>query len=51
MSTILFTAFAMIAAGQANVPPAPPQSTPPPGLARSGAELIRRLDRFARDED
>jgi hypothetical protein len=51
MTNALFTAFALIAAGQANVPPAPPESAPPPGIVRNGAELIRRLDRFARDDD
>ena len=46
----LFTAFALIAAGQAKVPPAPPDTAPPPGIRYSAPEIARRLDRFARDD-
>ena len=51
MVSSLFTAFALIAVGQAEVPPAPPESAPPPGIRYSAPELARRLDRFARDDD
>lgn len=47
----LFTAFALIAMGQAKIPPAPPASLPPPGIARTSEEIVRRLDRFAEDDD
>jgi len=51
MVSPLFTAFALIAMGQAKVPPAPPESAPPPGIRYSAPELNRRLGRFARDDD
>ena len=47
----LFTAFALIAMGQAKVPPTPPESAPPPGIRHTAPELVRRLDRFSRDDD
>ncbi len=51
MMSPLFTAFALIAVGQAKVPPAPPESMPPPGIRYTAPELTRRLDRFSRDEN
>jgi hypothetical protein len=51
MISPLFTAFALIAVGQAKVPPAPPENIPPPGIRYSVPELTRRLDRFSRDEN
>lgn len=47
----LFTAFALIAVGQAKVPPAPPENVPPPGIRYTVPELVKRLDRFSPDED
>jgi hypothetical protein len=51
MMSPLFTAFALIAMGQAKAPPAPPEHVPPPGIRYTAPELVRRLDRFSRDDD